>query len=132
MSVKQSQIYTDFILLCVSETGIILGLKAPLPEEKYSIRLTVGDNQGLKQVSIVDAQVCNCKGADFACTGRVGAAGFGLPVILGILGGILALLCKTIFPVYFESFVEGCIVWPWQQQHHCILNLTIVITISAV
>lgn len=112
------QAISNTILLCVSGTGIILNLKTKLPEAKYSIRLTVGDNQGLKQLSIVDAQVCNCKGADFACTDReIAGAGFGLPVILGILGGILALLRKIIFPVYFQPFEEGNIMWSLQQQH---------------
>ncbi|XP_076142786.1 cadherin-1-like isoform X2 [Alosa pseudoharengus] len=85
-----------------TNTGIILRLKTKLPEAKYSIRLNVRDTHGLSQVSIVEAQVCNCKGADFACTDRdIGAAGFGLPVILGILGGVLALLLLVLFLLMF-------------------------------
>lgn len=56
--------------------------------------LRVADNQGLEQDSTVQAKVCDCTGEEVVCKGRV-AGGTDLPVILGILGGILLLLCES-------------------------------------
>lgn len=81
-------------VLCVSETGIILNMKNKLPAANYNISLTVGDHHGLSQVTTVEALVCDCKGANVTCT----KATEPLPLAagVGILGAILALLCKFI------------------------------------
>lgn len=58
--------------------------------------LRVSDNQGLEQDSTVQARVCDCTGPEVTCQGRI-AGGTDLPVILGILGGILLLLSESEF-----------------------------------
>lgn len=82
------------IFLSVAETGIILNLVAELASGRYTVLLRVSDNQGLEQDSTVQATVCDCSGEEVHCKGRV-AGGTDLPVILGILGGILLLLSKS-------------------------------------
>ena len=76
-------------------TGIILTLIMPLPMGDYSVVLRVADSHGLEQDNVVMATVCDCTGSEVACK-RIGAAGIGLPVILGILGAVLLLLCKLL------------------------------------
>lgn len=53
------------------------------------------DNQNKDQVTTLDILVCDCEGAVNNCM-RAGyvEAGLQVPAILGILGGILALLSK--------------------------------------
>lgn len=79
-----------------------------LPSGQYNIVLRVADNQGLEQENTVLATVCDCAGTDVVCTGgRVAAVG--LPMILGILGAILLLLCKSDHCQYLRSFQNpGC------------------------
>ncbi|KAI9546374.1 hypothetical protein NQZ68_027543 [Dissostichus eleginoides] len=72
-----------------SKTGIILNLATELPSRDYTVVLWVADNQGLEQNSTVQANVCDCTGEEVVCNV---AGGPDLPVILGILGGILLLL----------------------------------------
>lgn len=80
--------------LLIVETGITLTLVKQLPSGQYNVVLRVADNQGLEQENTVLATVCDCAGPDVVCTGgRVAAVG--LPMILGILGAILLLLCKS-------------------------------------
>lgn len=79
----------------LSETGIILNLATELASGLYTVVLRVSDSQGLEQDSTVQATVCDCTGEDVHCKGRV-AGGPDLPVVLGILGGILLLLSKYI------------------------------------
>ncbi|XP_070834244.1 B-cadherin-like [Chaetodon trifascialis] len=73
-----------------SRTGIILNLATELASGEYTVVLRVSDNQGLEQDSTVQATVCDCKGEQVHCMRVAGETG--LPVILGILGGILLLL----------------------------------------
>lgn len=61
--------------------------------------LRVADNQGLEQDSTVQATVCDCRGADAICQDRIVTVG-GLPMILGILGGILLLLSEFGFGLF--------------------------------
>ncbi|KAM3606926.1 uncharacterized protein V6R79_025683 [Siganus canaliculatus] len=82
-----------------TRTGIILNLASDLPVGEYTVVLRVSDNQGLEQDSTVQATVCTCKG-DEVCQERV-AAGTDLPVILGILGGILLLLMLVLLLLLF-------------------------------
>uniref|UniRef100_A0A667X6B9 Cadherin-1 n=1 Tax=Myripristis murdjan TaxID=586833 RepID=A0A667X6B9_9TELE len=82
------------------KTGIILTLAKPLPSGEYSVVLRVADNQGMEQDSTVQATVCDCSGEFVACK-RIGEAGVGLPVILGILAAILLLLLLVLLLLMF-------------------------------
>lgn len=64
-----------------------------LESGQYTVVLRVADRQGLEQDSTVQATVCDCTGKDVRCKDRVAAA-TDLPLILGILGGILLLLSE--------------------------------------
>ncbi|KAG5273091.1 hypothetical protein AALO_G00147550 [Alosa alosa] len=74
-----------------NKTGILLSMKSALSQGVYDIMLTVYDNEGLGQVNTLEAKVCDCTGSDNNCF-EIRAAGFGLPGIMGVLGGILFLL----------------------------------------
>lgn len=71
-----------------------MNLATDLPGGDYTVVLKVGDNQGLEQDSTIQAEVCDCSGEEVICK-RYVVAGTSLPVILGILGGILLLLRKS-------------------------------------
>nr|XP_024660380.1 B-cadherin-like [Maylandia zebra] len=71
--------------------GIILNLATELPSGNYSVILTVADKHGLGQDNIIKAEVCDCKGEDLMCTQRA-LGGSNLPIIRGVLGGILLLM----------------------------------------
>ncbi|XP_029376773.1 B-cadherin-like isoform X2 [Echeneis naucrates] len=89
-----------------TKTGIYLNLRTELPDGDYSVVLRVADNQGLEQDNTILAKVCDCKGEDFACRGRAAAA-TGLPLILGILGGILLLLMLVLLLLLFARRRRG-------------------------
>lgn len=55
--------------------------------------LRVADNQGLPQDSTIEAEVCDCTGPDVRCK-DIRAGGVDLPVILGVLAGIMLLLSE--------------------------------------
>ncbi|KAM9803896.1 B-cadherin-like [Neosynchiropus ocellatus] len=83
-----------------SKTGIIVNLATELPQDSYTLVLRVADNQGLEQDSTVQVEVCDCSGDEVRCKDpRVAAAG--LPMILGILGGILLLLMLLLLLLLF-------------------------------
>uniref|UniRef100_A0A668RMS7 Cadherin domain-containing protein n=1 Tax=Oreochromis aureus TaxID=47969 RepID=A0A668RMS7_OREAU len=65
-----------------SRTGIILNLATELPSGEYSVILRVADKHGLEQVSIIKAEVCDCRGAEPTCPVE---GGEGLPSIRGHL-----------------------------------------------
>lgn len=92
------KILLETLFLFVTETGIILALNTELARGEYTVVLRVSDNQGLAQDSTVQAEVCDCSGEDVVCKDRA-TAGTELPIILGILGGILLLLSKS--DIYF-------------------------------
>ncbi|XP_071368177.1 B-cadherin-like isoform X2 [Centroberyx affinis] len=83
-----------------TKTGISLTLTKPLPMGMYSVVMQVADNQGMSQVSTLQAEVCECTGADVLCQDRTTAAA-GLPMILGILGAILLLLMLVLLLLVF-------------------------------
>ncbi|XP_078129366.1 cadherin-1-like isoform X2 [Sander vitreus] len=89
-----------------SKTGIILHLATELASGEYTVVLRVTDNQGLGQDSTVQATVCDCTGEEVICKGRVGG-GTDLPVILGILGGILLLLMLVLLLLLFARRRRG-------------------------
>uniref|UniRef100_A0A3Q1G2U5 Cadherin-1 n=1 Tax=Acanthochromis polyacanthus TaxID=80966 RepID=A0A3Q1G2U5_9TELE len=74
-----------------TKTGIILNLAKQLEIGHYTVVLRVSDTQGMWQINTVDAEVCECTGADVVCTISCGGGSY-LPVILGIPAGILLLL----------------------------------------
>ncbi|XP_033956846.1 cadherin-1 [Pseudochaenichthys georgianus] len=83
-----------------SKTGILLHLATELPSGDYTVVLRLADNQGLEQDSTVQAEVCDCTGEEVVCKRRV-AGDPDLPVILGILGGILLLLMLVLLLLLF-------------------------------
>lgn len=93
---RMQEFQTTFpsVFLFVAETGIILNLATDLDIGVYNVVLRVADNQGLSQDNTVQTKVCDCTGTDVSCQGRI-AGGTSLPMILGILGGILLLLSES-------------------------------------
>ncbi|CAN9500189.1 unnamed protein product [Ophioblennius macclurei] len=83
-----------------TKTGIILNLATELETGEYTVVLRVADTQGNEQDNTVQATVCDCSGEEVVCKGRI-AGGTSLPVILGILGGILLLLMLVLLLLLF-------------------------------
>lgn len=78
-----------------AENSLSLTLTKPLEPGDYDINLQLTDNQGFNQITTVKARVCDCDGPVKNCANRaMVAGGMGVPAILGILGGILALLSE--------------------------------------
>lgn len=65
-----------------------------LESGEYNVVLRVADNHGMEQDNTVQAKVCDCTGAEVVCKGRI-AGGSSLPMILGVLAGILLLLSES-------------------------------------
>lgn len=66
----------------------------------YKINLKLMDNQKKDQVTTLEVSVCDCEGAAGVCKkAPLVEAGMQIPAILGILGGILALLSKSSWQV---------------------------------
>lgn len=83
-----------------TQTGIILRLDQELESGDYNVALVVSDHLGLSQTSTLIATVCDCSGEDVKCLEkRIG--GSNLPVILGILGGVLLLLMLVLLLLMF-------------------------------
>ncbi len=74
-------------------TGVFLQLKTALEQGKYNVVLRVYDQLKMYQDSSIQATVCDCTGDEVRCTDKLLEAGMPLSGVLGILGGILALLC---------------------------------------
>ncbi|KAG7512286.1 B-cadherin-like isoform X2 [Solea senegalensis] len=83
-----------------SKTGIILRLAMELESGDYNVILRVADNQGLEQDNTIQVKVCDCTGEDVVCNERI-AGTQSLPMILGILGGILLLLMLVLLLLLF-------------------------------
>lgn len=95
-----------FLLFSFSaETGIILNLAKSLESGQYTVVLRVADNHGMEQDSTIQAKVCDCTGKDVQCTDTRGAVAE-VPLILGILGGILLLLSKSTFFKSLKSLIR--------------------------
>ncbi|XP_009582571.1 PREDICTED: cadherin-1-like, partial [Fulmarus glacialis] len=81
--------------LSAAQDLLVLSLLKELEPGEYTIFLKLTDGQGKAQVTPVKAQVCDCEGPAKNCERRAFiASGLGVPAILGILGGILALLSE--------------------------------------
>lgn len=77
-------------------TGIILNLVTELETGQYRLVLKVADNQGMAQDNTIRAEVCGCTGKDWHCPSLMDdRAAAGLPLILGVLGGVLLLLSES-------------------------------------
>ncbi|XP_065327937.1 B-cadherin-like [Pelmatolapia mariae] len=98
---QKSQVATS------NRTGIILNLAAELPSGEYSVILRVGDKHGLEQVSIIKAEVCDCRGAEPTCPGCVLPGASNLPLILGILGAILLLALLLLVLLFAKQRKKG-------------------------
>ncbi|XP_075045190.1 cadherin-1-like [Mixophyes fleayi] len=86
----------------VLNNEFVITLNKELDVDTYSVPVTIADSQLLKNTTILKIQVCNCEGDNTMCQGRdAQVAGLGLPVILGILGGILALLILLLLLLLF-------------------------------
>ncbi|NXA54269.1 CADH1 protein, partial [Nothocercus julius] len=84
---------TNWTARMASQDQVALKLLKELEPGEYNVFLRLTDSQGKAQVTSVKAQVCECEGAAKNCERRAFVAGgLGVPAILGILGGILALL----------------------------------------
>lgn len=79
----------------VHQDLVKVNMKKELEPGEYNIFLKLIDAQGKDQITPVRAQVCSCEGPAKNCERRAYiAGGMGVPAILGILGGILALLSE--------------------------------------
>uniref|UniRef100_A0A1A7YF91 Cadherin-1 n=2 Tax=Iconisemion striatum TaxID=60296 RepID=A0A1A7YF91_9TELE len=86
-----------------TKTGIILDLKQGVVSGMYSVALKVADAEGQAQISTITAKVCDCTGYADKCPERV-TGGTNLPVILGVLGSILALLLLVLLLLALTSW----------------------------
>ncbi|KAG1941224.1 cadherin-4 isoform 1 preproprotein [Pimephales promelas] len=75
-----------------SSMGVFLMPKSVLEQGEYNVVLKVIDRGGMDQESTIQASVCDCEGESVQCIDQRAAA---MPLfgVLGILGGILLLLC---------------------------------------
>ncbi|KAM4833899.1 cadherin-1 [Thomomys bottae] len=84
------------------QESLILKPKKPLELGDYKINLKLMDNQNKDQVTTLDIIVCDCEGAVNNCMrANYVEAGMQLSAILGILGGILAVLILTLLLLLF-------------------------------
>lgn len=67
--------------------------KEELKAGDYNVYVRLFDAQKRAQVTVLNATVCNCEGSTVSCL-EMRVAGFNLPIILVILGSVLALLSK--------------------------------------
>uniref|UniRef100_A0A2K5DLX0 Cadherin-1 n=1 Tax=Aotus nancymaae TaxID=37293 RepID=A0A2K5DLX0_AOTNA len=86
---------------------LILKPKIYLEVGEYKINLKLMDNQNKDQVTTLEVHVCDCEGTASVCRkAQYVEAGLQVPAILGILGGILALLSNLVhMTVSFLLFI---------------------------
>uniref|UniRef100_A0A8D0L4I3 Cadherin domain-containing protein n=1 Tax=Sphenodon punctatus TaxID=8508 RepID=A0A8D0L4I3_SPHPU len=77
-----------------------LRLQEPLEQENYKIYLQLFDNQNKGQMTVITAHVCNCEGHTVTCPEATGLIP-SVPIILAVLGGILALLILLLLLLLF-------------------------------
>lgn len=96
--------------------SLTLNLIKHLEPGEYNIALKLTDGQGLSHVTTVKASVCNCDGSAKNCDRKaVFQAGLETAAILGILGGILALLSEYCAPFLLVIPREA---WPLLLRSH--------------
>ncbi|XP_018412821.1 PREDICTED: cadherin-1-like [Nanorana parkeri] len=73
-----------------------------MAEDVYQVPVTLADSQDKTNITVLKIQVCQCTAENNNCdTPKALAGGLGIPVILGILGGILALLILLLLLLLF-------------------------------
>ncbi|KAM9302022.1 LOW QUALITY PROTEIN: uncharacterized protein PAF06_015271 [Gastrophryne carolinensis] len=73
-----------------------------MEEETYTLQVTIADSQKLKNVTTLRIQVCACAPESDSCIGvKALAGGLNIPLIIGILAGILALLILVLLLLLF-------------------------------
>ncbi|XP_043937967.1 B-cadherin-like [Protopterus annectens] len=85
----------------VQDNQVSLNMTRTLEPDTHKIYLQLEDNGSKTQTTVVTATVCQCVGQDVNCESRIFNAGVGLPTILAILGGILALLILLLVLLLF-------------------------------
>nr|AAH68940.1 Xb-cad protein [Xenopus laevis] len=81
-------------------TSMRLSPTQQLKKGDYSIYVLLADAQANRQLTVVNATVCICEGKAIKCQEKL-VAGFDLPIILVILGSILALLILSLLLLLF-------------------------------
>ncbi|XP_074056725.1 cadherin-1 [Macrotis lagotis] len=83
--------------------SLLLSPKKELELGEHKINLKLTDNQNKDQVTTLEVYVCDCEGVVSKCSkmGVIAQTGVDVPVILGILGGILALLLLLLLLLLF-------------------------------
>ncbi|XP_073440146.1 EP-cadherin-like [Dendrobates tinctorius] len=79
---------------------LLLQPKEELKVGEYNLYIRLFDAQRRAQVTVVNATVCNCEGSSVSCQDKI-VAGFNLPIILIILGSVLALLILILLLLLF-------------------------------
>lgn len=74
--------------------------KEELKAGDYNVYVRLFDAQKRAQVTVLNATVCNCEGSTVSCL-EMRVAGFNLPIILVILGSVLALLILILLLLLF-------------------------------
>ncbi|CAI9591433.1 unnamed protein product, partial [Staurois parvus] len=72
-----------------------------MAEDVYQIPVTIADAGDVTNVTMLKMQVCQCTAENNCESAKALAGGLGIPVILGILGGILALLILLLLLLLF-------------------------------
>ncbi|KAM3919448.1 EP-cadherin-like [Leptodactylus fuscus] len=81
-------------------SSMFLQPKEELKAGDYHVYVRLFDAQKRAQVTVVNATVCNCEGGIVSCSDKA-IAGFDLPIILVILGAVLALLILILLLLLF-------------------------------
>ncbi|CAM4544665.1 B-cadherin-like isoform X2 [Lepidochelys kempii] len=79
---------------------LTLKLLEPLKKDIYQVYLRLFDNQNKDQLTVLKAEVCNCEGHAETCP-KEQLPVPGVPIILAILGAILALLILLLLLLLF-------------------------------
>ncbi|PIO24846.1 hypothetical protein AB205_0151140, partial [Aquarana catesbeiana] len=74
--------------------------KEELKVGDYNVYVRLYDAQRLAQLTVVNATICNCEGKAVSCSDKI-IAGVDLPIILVILGSVLALLVLILLLLLF-------------------------------
>ncbi|XP_033012956.1 B-cadherin-like [Lacerta agilis] len=77
-----------------------LTLLQPLKQETYKVYLQLFDNQNMERLTVLTATVCDCEGHTEGCPGPQ-ETGIEAPIILAILGAILAVLIILLLLLLF-------------------------------
>ncbi|XP_053555384.1 blastomere cadherin [Bombina bombina] len=85
----------------LEDTSLILKPKVPLDVGYYSIYVRLTDAQKWQQLTVVNATVCNCAGLVTGCREGRNEEFIQLPIILVILGSVLALLILLLLLLLF-------------------------------